>query len=266
MTKIKIKKRKRNFTEGFDFWYPAFKLRGMDETSKRDIILPVSILIAALMISGSIIYLVKSGQTAKVAGPSENNQAAAPAGNSGDVMKLGDRDAIMGDPKAPVTIVEYADFQCPFCGRFFTGAEQQIRDTYVKSGKVRLVYRDFAFLGPESLASAAAAECAKDQGKFWLYHDALYTAEIADGQENNGNLNRALFLKLAKDNGLDVASFTSCLDANKYSSVVQKATQDGQGFGVNSTPTIFVNGVMKLGALPFSDFQAVIDKALGSAK
>lgn len=230
----------------------------------RDWFLPASILIAAVMISGSIIYLVKSGGVAQPKPAGDNNQAVvAPGANPSDVSKIGDRDAILGDPNAPVTVVEYADFQCPFCGRFFTDAASQIRDQYVKTNKVKMIYRDFAFLGPESTASAEAAECAKDQGKFWAYHDVLYTAEIADGKEGNGNLNRALFLSLAKNINLDTNAFTSCIDSNKYADVVSKAVASAQSFGVNSTPTVFVGGEKILGAQPFSVFQAAIDKLLG---
>lgn len=238
----------------------------MDEQKNKDWLLPASILIAAVLISGSIIFLVLRGNVAQPQAPAVNNPVAAtPTPNIADVSKIGDRDAILGDPNAPVTIVEYADFQCPFCGRFFTGAEAQIRDQYVKTNKAKMIYRDFAFLGPESTASAEAAECAKDQGKFWAYHDALYTAEIADGKENSGNLNHALFLSLAKNLSLDMNAFTSCVDSNKYADVVSKSVADAQALGISSTPTIFVNGQQILGAQPFSVFQAAIDKA-GAAK
>lgn len=233
----------------------------------RDWILPASILIAAVMISGSIIYLVKSGTAGKAFVVADNNgqgAGAAAVAPSGDVTKLGERDVIMGEPNAPVTVVEYADFQCPFCGRFFSDAGAQIRNQYVKTGKVKMVYRDFAFLGPESVASAEAAECAKDQGKFWSYHDALYIAEIADGKEGNGNLNKTLFMKLAKDVGLDTDKFGACVDSNKYASVVSKSVSDAQAFGVNSTPSIFVGSQNILGAQPFSVFQTAIDKLLSA--
>jgi len=220
----------------------------MDKT-KRDWLLPVSILIAAVMVSGSIIYLVKSGGVnGQLAGGNIPQDQGVGGVLAADVMKLSDRDVLMGEPNAPVMVVEYADFQCPFCGRLFTDTVSQIRDQYIKTGKVKMVYRDFAFLGPESTAAAEAAECAKDQGKFWAYHDALYIAENADGKEGNGNLNKTLFMKLAKDVGLDTAKFGSCIDSNKYASVVSKVVSDAQALGVNSTPTTFVNGKMVITA------------------
>jgi protein-disulfide isomerase len=121
-----------------------------------------------------------------------------------------------------------------------------------------------AFLGPESVEAAEASECAKDQGKFWAFHDALFVAEIADGQEHNGNLNRALFVKLAGDVGLEVGAFGKCYDDNKYADVVAQETAGARGAGVNATPTVFVGEQMIQGAQPFAVFQAAIDSALAA--
>ena len=227
---------------------------------ERDYTLPGSILIAALLISGSIIYLVGA----------QNRGGGAPSPQGGDttkvapakLMELSSRDVILGDPKAPVTLIEYGDYQCPFCGRFFSGPEQDIRDEYIKSGKVRMVFRNLAFLGPESIAAAQATECAKDQGKFWAYHDALFTAEINDGQEGNGNLTQTLFLKFAKDVGMDVATFTSCVDSKKYTAQITADNASAHAFGIDSTPTSFMNGEEIKGAQPFSAFKELIDAAL----
>lgn len=226
--------------------------------------LALSILGAAILISGSVIYAVgvlnsnKQG-AANVPAAGQNVPGSAGAG-----LQLTSRDVILGNPNAPVTLIEYGDYQCPFCGKFFTESEPQIRSNYIKTNKVKMVFRNFAFLGPESTAAAEAAECAKDQGKFWIYHDALYSAEVADGRENNGNLTRDLFIKLAKDNGLDQNSFTSCIDSKKYASVISQDTVAAQTLGVNSTPTTFINAAEVQGAVPYFQFAAAIDKALGS--
>jgi protein-disulfide isomerase len=95
---------------------------------------------------------------------------------------VSDTDFILGDPNAKVTIILYEDFQCPFCGRFFADTESTIRNTYVKDGTVRLVYRDFPFLGSESFKAAEAARCAAEQGKFWEYHDYLYSHQMGENQ------------------------------------------------------------------------------------
>ncbi|TSC82449.1 MAG: DSBA oxidoreductase [Parcubacteria group bacterium Gr01-1014_20] len=206
------------------------------DNNKKDFFLPGSILVAALLISGSIIYMVGSKNSANT-----SNQVPL-AGDVKSKVEVSSRDVILGDTKAPVTLIEYGDYQCPWCGKFFTEVEDKLRKGYIESGKVKMVYRNFAFIGPESFAAAEAAECAKDQSKFWVYHDELYRAEHKDGAEKNGNLNRDLFLKIATDLKLNLASFTSCLDADKYAKQVETDTAEGRSAGVRGTPAIFING------------------------
>ena len=197
--------------------------------------------------------------------PSKNIKPAAQLADIKTALAPSDRDVILGDPQAPVTVVEYGDYQCPFCGRFFSQTEPLLKESYVKTNKVRMIYRDMAFLGPESVEASKAAECAKDQGKFWAFHDALFTAEIKDGQEGNGNLNRDLFVKLAGDVKLDTKAFTACYDSGKYADVVQQITDQAHQIGVNATPTTFVNQTMIQGAQPFAQFKATIDQLLGAS-
>ena len=104
-------------------------------------------------------------------------------------------DFTLGNPQAKVALVLYEDFQCPFCGKFFSDSEKNIRDTYVTEGSVQLVYRDFAFLGQESVKASEAARCAADQGKFWQYHDYLFTHQNGENQGNFSSLNLKLFAK-----------------------------------------------------------------------
>ncbi|MEK7507513.1 MAG: DsbA family protein [Patescibacteria group bacterium] len=229
---------------------------------KNDYFLPVSILIAGIMISGSVIYLVQKTPKNGISGGSPT---AVVANTPAQVAAVNDRDVILGDSKAPVTIIEYGDYQCPFCEKFFSETEPLVREKYINAGTVRMIYRNFAFLGPESINAAEASECAKDQKKFWAYHDEIYKKEKIDGSENNGNLNRELFLTIAKDIGLDAEAFKSCIDSKKYTSVVQAEVTDGKNAGVDSTPYFFINGQVMRGALPYegaSGFKAVIDSAL----
>jgi protein-disulfide isomerase len=228
--------------------------------SGNNYFLPISILLAGVMISGSIIYLVGS-KNQGAAAPGAGGNPPAPVATG--LPPVGGRDVILGDANAPVTFIEYGDYQCPFCGQFFSQVEPKLRDNYVKTGKVRIVFRSFQFLGPESIAAAQSAECAKDQSKFWAYHDALYGAEVADGHENSGNLTRALFISLAKSVGMDTGAFTSCIDSNKYADQVQKDIDAAQNAaGVNSTPTAFVNGQKMIGALSYDQYAAAIDALL----
>ena len=239
---------------------------------KKDYLLPASILIAGLMVSGSVIYLVKQGSS--IGRSPQDSLENVGAANIADIVAVDGRDVILGDPKAPVTIIEYGDYQCPFCGqKFFMETEPLIRAQYIDTGKVRMVYRNFAFLGPESVAAAEAAECAKDQKKFWSFHDEVYKKEAADGSEHNGNLSRDLFLSIAKDIGLDTETFKSCVDSGKHASVVEQELISGRDAGVDSTPTFFVNGQKIRGAIPFGDgagvgsgFKSIIESALKNAK
>lgn len=231
--------------------------------NKKGYLLPASILAAGILIAGSVVYSVGKKSENQIPQPLTGaNPTVAPTADLVKALKVGGRDAILGDPKAPVTLIEYGDYQCPFCGRMFTQVEPQLREEYIKTGKVKMVYRNFQFLGAESTNAGAAAECAKDQNKFWVFHDALYNAEIKDGQENSGNLDRNLFVKLAGDSGLDLLSFTSCLDSNKYAAQVERDRAAASAISVNSTPTNYINGQMVRGAQPYSAFKAVIEAAL----
>ena len=163
------------------------------KTQKRDLFLPISILAAAIMVGGAIVFatLYKGGAAAAPAVGTGNPTAVASGTiTTAQAMTLGPRDAIRGNANAPVTLIEYGDYQCPYCGEFFSQTEPQIVANYVTPGKVRMVFRNFAFLGPESIAAAEAADCAEDQNKLWAYHDALYSAKVADdvrgGTEDDG--------------------------------------------------------------------------------
>ncbi len=237
----------------------------VEEKSRQSnsFMLSASILIAGVLIAGSVIY--SAGKSTGGSAPQQvavGNNQPTPSANLAEALKIGGRDVILGDQNAPVTLIEYGDYQCPFCGRMFSQVEPQLRDEYIKIGKVKMVFRNFQFLGQESTNAGAAAECAKDQGKFWAYHDELYKAEIADGKENSGNLNRTLFVSLAGKAGLDVNAFTSCYDGNKHVSQVQKDRDAASAIGVNSTPTSYINGQLVQGAQPYSVFKSVIDIAL----
>jgi protein-disulfide isomerase len=238
----------------------ASKIEEYKSDKKSGYLLPMSILIAGIIISVAVIY---SSGSKNSGNPAALTAQIVPQQNAAaDVSGVSGRDVVLGNPNAPVTFVEYADYQCTFCSRFFEQTEPLIIKNYVDTGKVKFIFRNFQFLGPESAAAAEAAECAKDQNKFWQYHDALYGAELADGHENNGNLNRSLFLKLAGDVGLEQKSFAACIDGNKYADQIKKDASDAQAAGVNSTPTFFINGEKILGAQPYENFAAVIDNFL----
>lgn len=224
---------------------------------KKDYLLPSSIIVAALLIGVAIIYSVGSKSL-----PSRNVEQGNSDFDASNLLALTKEDVALGNLEAPITIIEYSDFQCPFCGFFYTNVESLLKENYISTGKVKLVYRHFAFLGEESSAAAAASECAKDQGKFWKFHDFLFDNEIKDNREHNGNLNRDLFMSIASDLGLNQNTFAVCLDSGKYTQKVENDLASGKKVGVRATPTTFINGQKVEGALPYSEFKKIIDQEL----
>jgi protein-disulfide isomerase len=168
-----------------------------------------------------------------------------------------------GNSAAPVTIIEFADFQCPYCGRFAAGAWPQLDETYIQNGTVRFGYQHFAFLGPESQWAAEASECASEQDAFWAYHDVLFERQSG---ENRGAFSQDNLKQFAAEAGLNADSFAACLDSGKYASVVQSETAGAQALGVNGTPAFLVNGRPLVGAQPFEVFQQVIEAELGGGQ
>lgn len=166
-----------------------------------------------------------------------------------------DDDPMKGDKNAPVTIVEFSDFQCPYCARFHLDTFPQIDKDYIQTGKVRFVYRDFPLPFHTNAEKAAeAAECAHEQGKFWEYHNKIF--------ENQKSLSMESLKQWAKDLGLDVVRFNSCLDSGKMAVEIQKDAQEGASYGVSGTPAFFVNGQLLSGAQPYTNFKQLIDQQL----
>ncbi len=232
-----------------------------DIDSQKDTLLPASIIVAGIMISASIIYLIGNKAPAPSAGnPAANGQPVANEQVKG--VEISSSDAVLGANNAPVSLIEYGDYQCPFCGRFFKDTEGKLRDEYIKTGKVKMAFRNFQFLGPESTAAAEAVLCSKDQGKFWEFHDAIYNEELKDGKENSGNLNRGFFVKTAGALGLNAGQFSSCIEGNKHADQIETDRAGADAVGANSTPTIFINGEKIQGALPYEQFKAIIERKL----
>ncbi len=218
---------------------------------KTKLILPGAILIAAVLISSSLLYVNYSKlPTAQIAGGSNPKKVQVSVDNS----------PFLGNKEAKITIIEFADFRCPFCERFFKDSEKQIIANYVNTGKAKFVFKHYAFLGQESVWASEAAECSNEQSKFWEYHDWLYNNQAPES--NLAYYSKANLIKYAGNIGLDLNKFSSCLNSDKYSGLVSADLAKGQAAGVNGTPTIFINGQSVVGAQPFSAFKAVIDKSL----
>jgi protein-disulfide isomerase len=168
-----------------------------------------------------------------------------------------------GNPDAKVTLVEYTDYQCPICKSYYEQLVPQIDEQFVKTGKAKFVYKDFAFIGDESKAAAQAALCAGDQNRFWEYHDLLFKNQ---GAENSGAFNRDKLIEFATTLDLDTNAFTQCLNSGKYSAQINRSTQEGRNQGVTGTPTTFVDGRKLEGLVNFSDIEAAVNAALGQAQ
>jgi protein-disulfide isomerase len=179
-----------------------------------------------------------------------------------------DDDPIRGDPNAPITIVEFSDFQCPFCARFHVQTLPSIMEEYIAEGKVNLVYRDFPIqsIHPNALPAAVAAECANEQGKYWEYHDTLFEKQNSWNRLDSNSV-IITFSQYATDIGLEQEQFDSCLQTGKYLEEVQGDLQDGRDYDITGTPGFFIGnediGFVKInGAQPFESFKRIIDAQL----
>lgn len=161
----------------------------------------------------------------------------------------------LGDPNAPVKVVEFADFQCTVCHQYWLRMESSILDTYVATGKVYYTFANFAFFGQESSDAAAAAYCANDQGKFWEYHDVIFANYQG---ENVGGFKPANLKAFAEKLGLDMTAFNACFDGNKYAQKVIDDAAYARSQNVTGTPSFLVNGKLVYA----SDLVATIDAAL----
>lgn len=186
------------------------------------------------------------------------------------IMISADDDPVRGDQDAPITIVEFSDFQCPFCARFQIQTLPLILEQYVETGKVKFVYRDFPIQNshPNAMPAAAASECAHEQDKYWEYHDALFENQAV---WNKVEITSAItiFKEFATELNLNQEQFDSCLDSGKYIEEIKNDLNDGRNYGITGTPGFFIGnddiGFVKLnGAQPFEAFKSVIDSQLNT--
>ncbi|RJQ26896.1 DsbA family protein [Candidatus Parcubacteria bacterium] len=165
-----------------------------------------------------------------------------------------------GNPSAPITIIEFGDYQCTFCYKFHDSSLEIIKQEYLETGKASLVFRDFPLNGPDSVLAAEASHCAKDQGKFWEYHDELYQNW---GGERTGWVNRDSLDRFAQTVGLNLEEFNSCLDSSKYRQQVLDTYDFGQEIGIDATPSFLIisgDKVVKItGNQPIDVFRKTLD-------
>lgn len=165
-----------------------------------------------------------------------------------------DDDPIIGAENAPITIIEFSDYECPYCKRWHDEVFVRLLQDY--PDEIRIVYRDFPLesIHPNATPAAEAANCANEQGLYWEFHSALFGGEYG--------LSREAYIAYATNLGMDVDSFTTCIDERRYAAEVQADFEYAAGFGIRSTPTFFINGLAIIGAQPYEVFQQVIEQEL----
>ena len=167
----------------------------------------------------------------------------------------------LGDPNAPITIVEFGDYQCFYCNKFFHETEDQVYQNYIKTGKAKLIFKDFTIIGSDSVVAAHAAHCADEQGKFWDYHDTLYNSWTG---ENNGWASADNQVKIANSVGLDQSQFSECMKSEKYTEMIKNSSNEAKTLGLTGTPGFFIIGpnnkiVRVAGAQPYDVFVNILE-------
>ena len=211
-------------------------------------------ILGGLMFIAVSIYLSFGLPNSRIAGQSQQSQTAIPDA---------DDDPFLGRSDAPVTIIEFSDFQCPFCRKLWKDILPQLKADYIDTGKVKFVYRDFPLSNKHEMAqiSAEAAECAEDQGKYWEMHDKMFAEQDRRGQ-NTVRYTASDLKQWAGEIGIEQAEFGECLGSGKYTAEVENDLADGISAEIDGTPATFINGKFVSGVKPYSQFKALIEQAL----
>ena len=223
----------------------------MSEQRSSSFWMPLAVVIAGALIAGAVIFNKDDAKVEDTKGDAK--KVVEEAADEVEVADVSiDDDAIRGDENAKVTIIEFSDYECPFCKKAEPTMKKILKNY---DGQVRWVYRDFPMSYHKNAQLAAeASEAAHAQGKYWEYHDLIY--------ENTKNLKKADLIKYAEQLGLDMEQFKSDLESGKYTEEVKKDLADGEAAGVDGTPAFFINGRKVVGAQPYEEFARVIDEEL----
>ena len=177
---------------------------------------------------------------------------------------LSNASPILGDPDAPITLVEFGDYQCHYCNVFFQSIEKDIVKNYVDTGKVKIIFKDYNIIGEDSVKASQGAHCANDQGLFWEYHDILYSNWTG---ENNGWASSENLAIFAQQIGLNMNKWSECMNKGSHSQIILKSNDDARTLQLTGTPAFFIinseGEVSKLfGAQPFEVFKRIFDEQL----
>lgn len=237
-----------------------------EQEPKKSFFLGLSIGIALI---STVAFFILLGVT--MSGSSSNSNSAAnvavnaaagnptveptePSANPSALSDITTSDYVRGDYNAPVTLIIFSDYQCPYCASHEATIKQILNDY---KGKVRMVFRNFPLsFHAEAEKAAEATECAGEQGKFWEMHDKIFEAN------ENGTMSVDQWKTIAKALGLNTSKFNDCLDSGKYVDKIKADMAEGQAAGVSGTPATFVNGELVTGAVPYEQFKTIIDSNL----
>ena len=227
-------------------------------------ILVVLLILASFLIGvlvTKVTYLEKG--TTTTAGNQPLNDEFGEPGPVGPVDVAVGHLPSLGDENAPVTIVEFSDFECPFCKSLFDETLPQIKKEFIDTGKVKFYYRHYPLtsIHPNAQLAAEASECANDQDKFWDYHDLLFENQVEWAALASDDVS-AKFGEYAGEVGLSVNEFSDCLTSGKFADLVNEDLNDGTAAGVDGTPGTFINGYLTVGAVPYEQFKSEIETRL----
>jgi protein-disulfide isomerase len=171
---------------------------------------------------------------------------------------------ILGDLNAPITLIEFGDYQCHFCNVHFHNTEHDLLENYIYTGKVKMIFKDFTIIGPDSINAAHGTHCADDQGKFWEYHDILYNNWTG---ENNGWASSDNLLRFAQEIELNIDEWSNCMIEARHSQIITDSSKNARDLGITGTPAFFVvgseNNIIKIsGAQPFENFEEIFELEL----
>lgn len=225
----------------------------------------IALLIAFLVI-GYLLGQLQGGTSSSLLGNNNNAAPSAPSAPGQAAPSTGPVFAdvenghlpVKGEENAPVTIVEFSDFECPFCGQFYTQTLPQLITDYIDTGKAKLYYRHLPLsFHPQARPAALASECANEQNAFWEYHDVLF-----DNNSTLGTATTEKYVEWATDLGLNADQFETCLTTEKYAENVDGDNSSAAAAGASGTPTFYINGQQLVGAQPLASFKAIIDAEL----
>lgn len=236
----------------------------------RTVIAAAGIVLAGSLTLGAV-SLAGGGAGAPAAPAAPSTASPSPSGESSpEEAKMPDkarRDAddprAMGRADAPVVLIEYSDFQCPFCGKFARDTKPKLKK-YVDDGTLRLEWRDFPIFGKESEAAARAGHAAAQQGRFWEFHDVAYAKER---KRNSGEFAPNELVEMAREAGVpDLGRFRADMDGEAARKAVRRDSDEGHELGVPSTPAFLINSRPVLGAQPYDVFEQAVEEAARNAK